>query len=160
MSQNAETPRRLSGAFQKNLAGGEAAATVPQARHRLHAVPPDADAGRVTHLRAQAQITALRVDGWPEYGSLPWLQLRPDDPRCYAATLEAAELHRMHVDRIYADAHTQALNVLQTAAEVRAARTGTMRPRPPHQLTPTPGWPPIAVPGQPGEYLTYQETSA
>ncbi|MEU0198758.1 MULTISPECIES: hypothetical protein [unclassified Streptomyces] len=31
MTTNAETPRGLTGAFQKNLAGGEAAATVPQA---------------------------------------------------------------------------------------------------------------------------------
>jgi hypothetical protein len=30
MSQNAETPRVVAGAFQKNLAGGEAAVTVPQ----------------------------------------------------------------------------------------------------------------------------------
>lgn len=128
-------------------------------RVRLHTVPPDADAGQVTYLRAIAQREALRVGDWPTYGSVQWLQLPSDDPRVYVATLEAAELHRMHVARIYADAHTQALNVLQTAAEVRAARTGTMRTRPPHKLTPTPGWPPVAVPGHPGEYLTL-ETSA
>lgn len=29
MTRNAETPRRVAGAFQKNLAGGEAAPTVP-----------------------------------------------------------------------------------------------------------------------------------
>lgn len=128
-------------------------------RVRLHSVLPNAAAGEVTHLRACAQVEALRVDDWPTYGSPQWLQLPSDDPRVYVATLEAAELHRQHVARIYADAHTQALNVLQTAAEVRAARTGTMRTRPPHKLTPTPGWPPIAVPGQPGKYLT-METSA
>ncbi|MGW4974680.1 DUF2742 domain-containing protein [Streptomyces mirabilis] len=110
----------------------------------------------MTHLRACAQTTALRVDEWPEYGTLPWLQLPADDPRVYVATLEAAESHRIHVERIYADAHTQALDVLQTAAEVRAARTGTTRTRPVHQLTATPGWPPIQIPGCPGEYLTYQ----
>ena len=128
-------------------------------RVRLHTVPPDATAGDICHLRACAQAEALRVDDWPDYGSLPWLQLPPDDPRVYVATLEAAELHRMHVERIYADAHTQALNVLQSAAEVRASRRGTMRTREPHQLTATPGWPPIQIPGQPGEFLTYQETS-
>ncbi|WP_051853556.1 DUF2742 domain-containing protein [Streptomyces sp. NRRL S-146] len=125
-------------------------------RVRLHTVPPDAGAGQVTYLRAIAQREALRVDEWPEYGSVEWLQLPSDDPRVYVATLEAAELHRMHVERIYSGAHTQALNVLQTAAEVRAAHTGTMRTRPPHKLTPTPGWPPIAVPGHPGEYLTME----
>lgn len=125
-------------------------------RVRLHTVPPDAMAGDVARLRACAQVEALRVSDWPEYGSTPWLQLPADDPRVYVATLEAAELHRTHVERIYADAHTQALNVLQTAAEARAALQGAMRDRPPHKLTPTRGWPPIAVPGQPGEYLTYQ----
>ncbi|MEU3982518.1 DUF2742 domain-containing protein [Streptomyces sp. NPDC026672] len=125
-------------------------------RVRMHSIPPDAMTGDVAHLRACAQAEALRVDDWPEYGSLPWLRLPADDPRVYVATLEAAELHRMHVERIYADAHTQALNVLQTAAEVRAARTGTSRTREPHKLRPTRGWPPIAIPGKPGEYLTYQ----
>ncbi|MER5211952.1 DUF2742 domain-containing protein [Streptomyces sp. NPDC002838] len=125
-------------------------------RVRLHSVPPDAMAGDVAHLRACAQAEALHVNDWPEYGSPPWLRLPADDPRVYVATLEAAELHRMHVQRIYADAHTQALNVLQTAAEVRAARKGTMRTRPAHTLTATPGWPPVQIPGQPGEYLTYQ----
>ena len=125
----------------------------------LHSVPPDASAGEVTHLRACAQITALRVEDWPEYGSLPWLQLPASAPEVYAATLEAAERHRMHVERLYADAPQQALNTLQTAAEARATAIGTMRDRPPHKLTATPGWPPIAVPGRPGKYLTYQENS-
>jgi hypothetical protein len=113
-------------------------------------------AGDITHLRACAQVEALRVNDWPEYGSTPWLRLPADDPRVYVATLEAAELHRMHVQRIYADAHTQALDVLQTAAEVRATRRGTSRTREPHALTATPGWPPIQIPGRPGEYLSYQ----
>ncbi|GAB2922883.1 DUF2742 domain-containing protein [Streptomyces heilongjiangensis] len=127
-------------------------------RVRLHTVPPDATAGQATHLRACAQAEALRVTDWPEYGSPAWLRLPADDPRVYVATLEAAELHRMHVERLYADAHTQALNTLQTAAEVRAARKGTSRTRAPHKLTPTPGWPPIQIPGRPGAYLT-METS-
>lgn len=128
-------------------------------RVRLHSVPPNAMAGDVAHLRACAQTEALGVNDWPEYGSPTWLRLHADDPRVYVATLEAAELHRMHVQRIYADAHTRALDVLQTAAEVRAARKDTMRTRPVHQLTATPGWPPIQIPGRPGKYLTYQEIS-
>ncbi|MGX1120672.1 hypothetical protein RKD37_006035 [Streptomyces ambofaciens] len=31
-----------------------------------------------------------------------------------------------------------------------------MRTREPHTLTPTPGWPPIAIPGCPGEFLTLE----
>ncbi|MFD7996282.1 hypothetical protein [Streptomyces mexicanus] len=37
MTGNAETPRVVAGAFQKNLAGGEAAATVAQVRRRREA---------------------------------------------------------------------------------------------------------------------------
>lgn len=125
----------------------------------LHAVPPNADAGEVTHLRAQAQIAALRVGGWPRYGTFDWLRLAPDDPRVYAGTLEAAELYRMGQEHLYANSYKRALETLRTAAEVAAARTGSTRTREPHQLTATPGWPPIQIPGRPGEYLTYQETS-
>lgn len=128
-------------------------------RVRLHTVPPDAMAGDICHLRACAQAEALRVDDWPEYGSPSWLQLPADDPRVYVATLEAAELHRMHVERIYADARAQALDTLQRAAQGRDQRASTMRTREPHTLTATPGWPPIQIPGRPGEYLTYQEPS-
>lgn len=129
-------------------------------RVRLHSVPPDATAGQIAHLRACAQAEALRVTDWPEYGSLPWLQLPPDDPRVYVATLEAAELHRIAEERRHADARAQAAATLQGAAEARAACTDTMRTRSAHTLTATRGWPPIQIPGRPGEYLTYQETSA
>ncbi|MEU2625862.1 hypothetical protein [Kitasatospora sp. NPDC007106] len=43
-----------------------------------------------------------------------------------------------------------------SAAEVRALR----RLPPPTTLRATPGWPPIAIPGQPGKYLTAQEIAA
>jgi hypothetical protein len=124
----------------------------------LRAVPDNADAGTITALRANAQVHALRVDSWPPYGSVHWLRLNPQDPRVYAATLEAAELHRTHIERIYTDAHRQAQEVIRTAAEAReaAARARTMRTRAPHKLTPTPGWPPIAIPGRPGEFLTME----
>jgi hypothetical protein len=127
----------------------------------LQAVPDNATAGEVTHLRACAQATALLCDGdtWPTYGSIPWLRLAPDDPRVYVATLEAAELHRMAEERRYADARVQAVATRQAAAKERAARPHIMRTREPHPLTATPGWPPIQIPGRPGEYLTYQETS-
>lgn len=149
----------------------------------LCAVPEDAMAGEITALRAENQIAALHVDTWPIYGSPEWLQISPEDPRCYAATLEAAELHRRAEDErqrldelmdddpetwwreITADANAyaatlgRALAARQTAEERRVARDRTTY-RPPHQLQATPGWPPIAIPGQPGEYLTYQEISA
>lgn len=126
----------------------------------LHAVPPDADAGEVTHLRACAQATALLRDGeaWPMYGTLPWLQLPPDDPRVYVATLEAAELHRMADERRYADARAQAVATRQAAAEQRLAQPRSSRTREPHKLTATPGWPPIQIPGRPGEYLTWENS--
>ncbi|MGC9381517.1 DUF2742 domain-containing protein [Streptomyces sp. MH13] len=124
----------------------------------LRAIPDTADAGTITAYRANAQVVALGVDEWPPYGSVHWLRLDPQDPRVYVATLEAAELHRTHIERIYEDAHRQAEHVIRTAAEAReaAARTRTMRTREPHMLTPTPGWPPIAIPGCPGEFLTLE----
>lgn len=130
----------------------------------LRAVPDNADAGEITALRANAQIAALGLAyedehaarRWPPYGSVWWLRLEPQDPRVYVATLEAAELHRTHIERIYVDAHRQAQHVIRTAADAAAARKGTMRTREPHQLTATPGWPPIQIPGRPGEYLTME----
>ncbi|MGW0596109.1 DUF2742 domain-containing protein [Streptomyces sp. NPDC002776] len=124
----------------------------------LRAVPDNATAGEITHLRACAQATALlgSRETWPTYGTLPWLQLNPQDPRVYVATLEAAELHRMAEERRYADAREQAVATRQAAADERLARPHIMRTRPPHQLAATPGWPPVQIPGRPGEYLTYQ----
>lgn len=146
----------------------------------LRAVPENVTAGEITALRAETQVAALGVDNWPPYGTLAWLRLNPKDPRCYAATLEAAELHRraeaerhrldwlMENDpetwwrEVTADATTyaasrgHALAARQTAEERRVARDRASN-RPPHQLRATPGWPPIAIPGQPGRYLTYQE---
>lgn len=45
---------------------------------------------------AESQIKALDVHDAPEYGSHEWLDLDAEDPRRYAATLEAAELWRRH----------------------------------------------------------------
>lgn len=126
---------------------------------RLRIVPNDPTAGEITHLRACAQATALLPDEdvtWPAYGSPAWLQLDPQDPRSLVATLEAAELHRMAEARRYADSHQQAIEVRRGAAAAKGARRLTSRTRPPHQLTPTSGWPPIQIPGRPGEYLTLE----
>ncbi|MFK0225900.1 hypothetical protein ACIQUL_09040 [Streptomyces sp. NPDC090303] len=150
----------------------------------LRVVPSNVTPGDITALRAETQITALGVTTWPTYGTPAWLQLNPQDPRCYAATLEAAELHRraeterqrldslMDEDpeawwrEITADANAHAatlgrsLAARRTAEELRVARDRAGN-RPPHQLRATPGWPPIAIPGQPGRYLVYgQENTA
>lgn len=125
----------------------------------LVAVTDGITPGQVTELRANAQVGALRVRDWPTYGTLEWLRLDPQDPRVYVAILEAAEWHRITVERNHATAFLHALMTRREAAEAAANKRFTMRRRPPHKLTATPGWPPIQIPGQPGEYLTYQETS-
>lgn len=143
----------------------------------LQAVPENVTAGEITGLRAENQIAALRVDHWPTYGTPGWLRLDPSDPRTYAATLEAAELHRraeadrQHLDtlmdadpvawwrEITADANAYAarqghiIAARRTAEEIRVARDNANN-RPPHQLRASSGWPPIAIPGRPGHYLT------
>jgi hypothetical protein len=110
-----------------------------------------------------------------------WLRLRADDPRRAAAIIEAAELWRRFraretwLDQLIdddperwfdivtadADAHARkAAHVLArqpTAAEV-AARRAQFAPA--HTLKATPGWPPVAIPGQPGRYLVYDQENA
>ncbi|QDN87397.1 hypothetical protein [Streptomyces sp. RLB3-6] len=63
MTQNAETPRAESGAFQKNLAGGEAAATV------AHAEPPRVP-GRLDTYRSRSAKwhRQVKVDQCPRCG--------------------------------------------------------------------------------------------
>ncbi|MFI0596138.1 hypothetical protein [Streptomyces griseus] len=161
---------------QKDQQGGGSGTTVSNRGRALRAVPEDATAGDITALRAEMQVTALSVDTWPPYGSPAWLRLDPKDPRAYVATLEAAEQHRrataerqrldwlMDNDpvewwrEITADANAYAgrqghvIAARRTAEELRTARDNANN-QPPHQLRATPGWPPIAIPGQPGRYL-------
>ncbi|GHH54508.1 DUF2742 domain-containing protein [Streptomyces candidus] len=130
-----------------------------------------------TELWAEHQVTML-ADGaqdWtvPTYGSLAWSQLPPDDPRRFAAVVEAAEHGRRQAAEeerleqladddpaawyaeVIAGANDEARRLagrlarMRTLAELEAVRTH----RPPHQLRATPGWPPVAIPGQPGRYL-------
>ncbi|MCB5166047.1 hypothetical protein LG634_14525 [Streptomyces bambusae] len=115
------------------------------------------------------------MTAWPSYGSAAWLQLPPEDPRTYAATLEAAEQYRRQdadpdlppaefCAEVYGDARALAARLLAATRRVRTAqeiRDARARPRPAHVLKATPGWPPIAVPGQPGRFLVHgQEKSA
>ncbi|RPK32664.1 hypothetical protein EES39_38345 [Streptomyces sp. ADI92-24] len=128
-------------------------------------------------LWAEHQVTMLAegVQDWtvPPYGSLAWSQLPPDDPRRFAAVVEAAEHARRQAAEeerleqladddpaawyaeVTAGANDEARRLagrlarMRTLSELEAVRTH----RPPHQLRATPGWPPVAIPGQPGRYL-------
>ncbi|WP_329057620.1 hypothetical protein OG511_20355 [Streptomyces sp. NBC_01453] len=95
---------------------------------------------------------------FPKYGSPQWRALPPDDPRRLASALEAAEMWRKYGDEEallawFREASRPRPNLAErrTRAELDAAA----RPKPAHQLRATTGWPPIAVPGQPGRYLTH-----
>jgi hypothetical protein len=93
---------------------------------------------------------------FPKYASPAWTALLPDDPTRLASALEAAECWRKFGDE---QALTEWLKSLNRSPEAIARRRALAeldalaRPKPPHQLQPTPGWPPIRVPGQPGRYL-------
>jgi hypothetical protein len=114
---------------------------------------------------AEQQVTALlpaEVDV-PAYGTLAWLQLPAGDPRKAAALITAAEMWRRYGDeqallQWFREAHRARPSVAdrRTRAELDTAA----KPHPPHRLQATPGWPPIAVPGQPGRYLVAQENAA
>lgn len=122
-------------------------------------------------LWASAQVSTLKVDTWPEYGSLAWRTLKAEDPRRAAALLEAAEQWRRQVvrehwldqmlendpERWFGIVTEQANEVARkragalarqpTAAEAarRASQYGPVRP-----LVATVGWSPVAIPGKPG----------
>jgi len=113
-------------------------------------VQPEFDPGDIAGLWADAKSMFFAKD-FPPYASKAWRDLHPDDPKRLAAALEAAELWRKYGDDVTqwlreATAPKPPLWQGRTAAELAEAR----KPKPPHQLRATPGWPPIAVPGQPG----------
>lgn len=138
-------------------------------------------ADEITEVWAEEQVTALLPEpvDVPEYGSAAWLQLPAGDPRKAAAIITAAELWRRDRAReawldqladddpdqwfqiVTADANAYARSIAGdlarrlTNAELKARR----QHRPPHKLHATPGWPPIAIPGQPGRYLVAQEAA-
>ncbi|WP_088245278.1 hypothetical protein [Streptomyces sp. LUP47B] len=114
---------------------------------------PDLDA--FVQLWADARISYFAKDH-PKYGSAEWQALHPDDPRRLAAALSAAELWRKYGDEEAllawfreASRSRPSLAERRTRAELDAAA----RPKPPHVLKATPGWPPIRIPGQPGRYI-------
>lgn len=102
-------------------------------------VPP-VDYRAVTRTWARVQVRALVGAGPhpPAYGTAEWLALPPRDRRRFAALILAAEQAQQQ--------------------RPRPARRETPRPRP-RPLQATPGWPPVAIPGAPGHYLTAGEAA-
>ena len=151
MTMNAEMPHGLGAAFQEDsAAGGKSAATVPQDLS-------EGDAGAFVELWAEARLYfTARI--FPRYGSPAWIELPPDDPRRLAAALHAAEMWRKYGDEDnllawFRDANRARPSLAEGRS--RAELDEAAKPKPPHQLRATPGWPPIRIPGQPGRYLRY-----
>lgn len=141
------------------------AANCPDAGARNLAPAPEQPAtepGDIAQLWANAK-TAWAARDFPKYGSRAWIALHPDDPRRLAGALEAAEMWRKYGDEEallawFREASRSRLSLAQrkTRAELDAAA----KPKPPHELQAAPGWPPIAIPGQPGRYLAYRGKEA
>lgn len=113
-------------------------------------------------LWADAKILYL-AGVFPKYGSEQWIALPPDDPKRLASALAAAELWRKYGDEeALIQWFREASRSRPSLAErrTRAELDQAAKPKPAHQLQATPGWPPIAIPGQPGRYLRCQERRA
>lgn len=150
MNGNAKKGRLDSGPSQEvSAASGSTTASLPQDG-------PHIDPGDIVALWAEAR-TAFYADEFPPYGSKAWRALRPDDPRRLAGALAAAELWRKYGDEEALFQWLRDVSSRQFSAEGKSqAELAELRkPKPPHQLQATPGWPPIAIPGKPGRYLTY-----
>ncbi|MFF9625390.1 hypothetical protein [Streptomyces griseosporeus] len=110
----------------------------------------------LTELWANAKAAWCARD-FPKYGSRAWCALGPDDPRRLAGALEAAEMWRKYGDEeelLAWFAHANRSRFPYADGLSRAELDQRAKPKPPHQLQATPGWPPVRVPGQPGRYLT------
>ncbi|MFE3580566.1 hypothetical protein [Streptomyces vinaceus] len=96
---------------------------------------------------------------FPPYGSRAWLALHPNDPRRLVAALDAAEKWRKYGDEAALLQWFRDATARRYTAEGRpAAELAELRKaKAPHQLTATPGWPPIRIPGGNGRYLTYHQ---
>lgn len=131
---------------------------VPVSPPAPEAEPEDGGADALTELWANAKI-AWSAHDFPKYGSPAWIALTPDDPRRLAGALEAAEMWRKYGDEEELASWLQRLGRMPNLFDnrSRAELDEAAKPKPPHQLQATAGWPPIAVPGQPGAYLTYTQ---
>ncbi|MFC8429879.1 hypothetical protein [Streptomyces sp. NPDC057253] len=137
--------------------GEQSDRTSPSPTPEPEAVDPDA----LTELWANAKIAWTARD-FPKYGSPQWRALDPGDPRRLAGALEAAEMWRRHGDEEELVAWLKNLGRTPNLFGHRTRREldEAAKPKPPHQLRATPGWPPVAVPGQPGTYLRYSDKEA
>lgn len=143
---------------------------------RIAAAAPDAVEQDAVALWASAQVTALDVEDFPEYGSPAWRALRATDPRRAAALITAAEQWRRRTAReawldelldkdperwfsiVTAQADDYARSIAgglarrPTHDELAARRTVRAQAR---EVVATPGWPPVAIPGRPGWWRHY-----
>lgn len=115
----------------------------------------------ITELWANAKAAWCDRD-FPKYGSREWIALGPEDPRRLAGALEAAEMWRKYGDEEELIAWLKNLGrpVNLVGHRTRTEMDALAKPKPPNQLRATPGWPPIAVPGQPGHYLRHTSKEA
>ena len=153
MTQDAQTPRVVAGAFAEDSAGGgTSAAIVPQDA-------PDFDPGVIAQLWADAKV--LWAAGvYPKYASPAWVALHPDDPKRLAGALQAAEMWRKYGDEEALIEWFRSLDTPPTPIWARRTKDELdelAKPKQPHQLQATAGWPPIRIPGGNGRYLTYTE---
>ncbi|MFI1376890.1 hypothetical protein ACH4UY_33415 [Streptomyces longwoodensis] len=120
---------------------------------------PDPDV--LTELWANAKVAWCARD-FPKYGSPEWIALGPEDPRRLAGALEAAEMWRKYGDEDELCEWLKRLGRQPNLVDTRSrAQLDTLaKPKPPHQLEATPGWPPIRVPGGNGRYLKHTEGRA
>lgn len=121
-------------------------------------IAPQVEPGDIAALWANAK-TAWTARDFPKYGSRDWIALDPDDPRRLAGALEAAELWRKYGDEEELIAWLKnlgrPLNLVGHRSGAELARLA--KPKPPHHLRATVGWPPIRIPGGNGRYLTHTE---
>lgn len=124
--------------------------------------PGAIEPGDFAQLWAGAKSLFLARD-FPKYGSDAWRALHPDDPKRLAAALDAAEMWRKYGDEEALLAwFREASRARPSIADrrTRAELDQAAKPKPPHQLQATPGWPPIAIPGRPGRHLYARQEKA
>ncbi|MFE9736515.1 hypothetical protein [Streptomyces sp. NPDC006477] len=110
---------------------------------------PHIDPADAVQLWAEARTLYFAGD-FPKYASPAWLALHPDDPKRLAGALDAAEMWRKYGDeeeliRFLRDARTPLTPLWARRTEAELAELA--KPKPPHEVVATPGWPPIRVPG-------------
>lgn len=110
----------------------------------------DTTADTITTLWAEARI-AWADGAFPKYGTREWAALGPDDPRRIASMAAAAEMWRKYGDE---DELLAWFRSTSGGPNLRAKAPAPYQPNAVHKLRATPGWPPIAVPGHPGKFLS------